>query len=280
MKAFGTDGEPELIKAFNVCFPSAVHLRCTLHLRQNMKDKLHNLGVPQSVAREFVDDIFGKQTGSHLEAGLVDPESEAVFRSVLSKLQYRWNNLETLRSCIPNDSEPQFHAWFCKFKAEDIIKCVLPGVRSQAGADPSRLFTTNSSESINHVTKQEVEWKENKFPQLISHLKAITAQHQAELEKAIIGRGEWHFCPPYATLQVPESAWFSKMKSEAKKKHLKVQTCQLEQGLESKIAAIEHAGVYQRQNMFECLSRKCWTVINIAINPDWYVEKSRESDSV
>ena len=114
-----------------------------------MKDKLRNLGVPQSVVREFVDDIFGKQTGSHFEAGLVDSESEAVFRNVLSKLQYRWNNLE--RSCIPNDSEPQFHACFCKFKAEDIIKCVLPGVRSQAGADPGRLFTTNCSESINQA---------------------------------------------------------------------------------------------------------------------------------
>ena len=84
-----------------------------------MKDKLRNLGFPQSVAREFIDDIFGKQTGSHLEAGLVDSESEAVFRNVLLKLQYRWTNLE--RSCILSDSEPQFHAWFCKFKAEDII---------------------------------------------------------------------------------------------------------------------------------------------------------------
>ena len=64
---------------------------------------------------EFLHDIFGKQTGSHFEAGLVDAESETSFRTVLSKLQYRWNNLE--RSCVPN-SEPQFHAWFQKFKAE------------------------------------------------------------------------------------------------------------------------------------------------------------------
>lgn len=119
LKAFGTDGEAELIKAFSVCFPSAVHLRCTLHVRQNIKDKLRNLSVPQSVAREFLDDIFGKQIGSHFEAGLVDSESETTFRNALSKLQYRWNNLE--RSCIPSDSEPQFYAWFCKFKAEDII---------------------------------------------------------------------------------------------------------------------------------------------------------------
>ena len=243
LKAFGTDGEAELIKAFSVCFPSAVHLRCTLHVRQNIKDKLRNLSVPQSVAREFLDDIFGKQISSHFEAGLVDSESETTFRNALSKLQYRWNNLE--RSCIPSDSEPQFYAVFCKFKAEDIIKCVLPGVRSRAGADPGRLFTTNSSESINHVIKQEVEWKENKLPQLISHLKTIIAQHQAELEKAIVGRGEWHFCAQYATLQVPESLWFSKMKPEAKEKHLKkVQTCQLEQVLESKTAT-KHESVKQ-----------------------------------
>ena len=225
LKAFGTDGEPELTKAFNVCFPHAVHLRCTSHMRQNVRDKLRSLNVPQSVMNEFLHDIFGKQTGSHFEAGLVDAESETSFRTALSKLQYRWNNLE--RSCVPN-SEPQFHAWFQKFKAEDIIKCVLPHVRSQAGADPGSLFTTNSSESINHVIKQEVEWKENKLPQLISHLKSIAAQHQAELEKAIIGRGEWHFCPQYTTFKVPESVWFSKMDSEVKEKHLKkVQTCQL-----------------------------------------------------
>ena len=203
LKAYGTDGEPELIKAFSVCFPHAVHLRCTIHMRKNVKDKLRSLSVPQSVASEFLDDIFGKQTGSHFEAGLIDAESEASFRTALSNVQCRWNNLE--RSCIPSSSEPQFHAWFCKYKAKDIIKCVLPEVRSRAGVDPGHLFTTNSSEAINHVIKQEVEWKECKLPQLISHLKAITAQHQAELEKAIVGRGEWHFCQQYATLQISES---------------------------------------------------------------------------
>ena len=63
----------------------------------------------------------------------------------------------------------------------------------------------------------------------IDHLKTITIQHQVELEKAIIGQGERHFCSEYAYLQVSESVWFSSMKSEAKDKHLKVQTCQLKQ---------------------------------------------------
>lgn len=41
IKAFGSDGEPELIKAFKMVFPNAILLRCTNHLRHNIKDKLN-----------------------------------------------------------------------------------------------------------------------------------------------------------------------------------------------------------------------------------------------
>ena len=223
LKAFGTDGEPELIKAFHVCFPKAVHLRCTNHLRQNVKDKLRSLGVPQSVFSEFLSDVFGVQKGSNFEAGLVDADSEASFSTALDNLKHRWNNLE--RSC--HGSDPQFHSWFCKYKASDIIKCVLPGVRVKAGVSPTHRFTTNVSESINHVIKQEVDWKENKLPVLIDHLKAITKQHVAELEKAVIGRGEWKFTTMHKHLQIPGTTWFSK-NLEFKEKHMKkVQSCKV-----------------------------------------------------
>lgn len=75
IKAFGTDGEGELIKAFKIAFPSAVHLRCVNHIRQNVKDKLHSLKIPRNVWKEFLLDIFGGQTGSHFETGLVDCSS-------------------------------------------------------------------------------------------------------------------------------------------------------------------------------------------------------------
>lgn len=89
LRAFGTDGEPELIKAFRTCFPHAVHLRCMNHLRQNIKDKLHDL--------KFLSDIFGVQVGNHFECGLVDPQSDTIFSAQLKSLKERWNNLE--RSC-------------------------------------------------------------------------------------------------------------------------------------------------------------------------------------
>ena len=218
LRAFGTDGEPELIKAFSVAFPKAVHLRCVNHLRQNFKDKLHALNIPKDLWKELLADIFGVKTGSHFEMGLIDVQSEKSFWEALGRLQGRWNNLEM--GCIQPGTEPQFHEWFCKYKAREIVECVLPKVRVKAGLKESCHFTTNTSESLNHVIKQEVEWKENKLPMLIEHLKSLTDQYNSELEKAVIGRGQWHFMPQYQHLEVLEISWF-KMTPSSKERHMR-----------------------------------------------------------
>ncbi len=88
LKSFGTDGEPDLIKVFKICFPKAIHLRCLNHLRQNIKDK-HSL---QQGFTEFLHDMFGVQRGNHFEEGLVDAETQAVFVASLDKLKEKWNN--------------------------------------------------------------------------------------------------------------------------------------------------------------------------------------------
>ena len=195
LKAFGTDGEPELIKAFKICFPHAVHLRCMNHMRQNVKEKLHDLNIPQNIWKEFLSDIFGVQVGSHFECGLVDSQSEATFSAALQALKERWNNLE--RSCKQGSSSPEFHTWFLTYKARDFIECVLPQVRLNAGINPTQHFTTNSSESLNHIIKLEVEWKESKLSTLIEHLKSIVDRQKSELEKSVTGRGQWHFTKEY-----------------------------------------------------------------------------------
>ena len=220
LKSFGTDGEPELIKAFSICFPNAVHLRCANHLRQNVKDKLRTLDIPQGVWKEFLADIFGKQVGSHFEHGLVDASSEAEFLSSLENVEGRWNNLE--RSCNGGESDVHFYSWFKEYKVHDIIHCVLPQVRREAGLkDPLALFTTNCSESLNNVIKMEVEWKESKLPVLVGHLQSIGDRQSAELEKAVISRGEWSFLSVYSMLVISEAQWFSHMSGEAKKRHLR-----------------------------------------------------------
>ena len=63
--------------------------------------------------------------------GLANAESEAAFNESLQRLKVKWNNLE--KSCTPSEGEPQFHTWFCDYKAEEIMKCVLPGARCHSG---------------------------------------------------------------------------------------------------------------------------------------------------
>lgn len=59
LKSFGTDGESALIQAFQQSFPSAIHLLCSNHVGRNVKDKLHELHVPESAKTAIVSDIFG-----------------------------------------------------------------------------------------------------------------------------------------------------------------------------------------------------------------------------
>ena len=51
--AYGTDGEENLYSALSQVFEDAKHLRCDIHLRDNVKRKLHELGITGSVAAEI-----------------------------------------------------------------------------------------------------------------------------------------------------------------------------------------------------------------------------------
>ena len=59
--------------------------------------------------------------------------------------------------------------------------------------------STNSSESLHHIIKQEVERKETKFYILI---KTIIDDQICQNEKAVINQGEWCFAQEYSTLVI------------------------------------------------------------------------------
>ena len=79
VRAFGTDGEEALYSAFQHEFPASVHLQCSIHMRRNIKDKLHELRVCESTAQIILGDIFGRQVELQHMDGLVDAESEEEF---------------------------------------------------------------------------------------------------------------------------------------------------------------------------------------------------------
>ena len=76
---FGTDGEVNLSNPLLNVFHSAMHLRCDIHVKDNIKSKLSSLGIPNLVAKEYMADIFGRGE----EAGLVHCEDGIKFNEVI-----------------------------------------------------------------------------------------------------------------------------------------------------------------------------------------------------
>ena len=200
IKAFGSNGEPELIKAFSLAFRDAVQLRCFSHFQQNIKDKLREIGMHESATKTILDDIFGRQIGSHFEEGLVDAEEEKTFWSMLDSLEIEWSNLE--RGYYLQKTVPSFFNWFKRHKAPVVAETMLRSIRKKANlGTPPCQFTTNHSESINSVIKTEVEWKESHLPQLVEKLHDIHTRQMQNLEMAILKRGEWRFCKEFQYLE-------------------------------------------------------------------------------
>ena len=95
LRCFGTDGESTLIQAcqHSFPFPSAIHLLCSNHMRRNIKDKLHELSIPENVRLVITQDIFGKQIGSCHYEGIVDAKSDGEFEKGVETLTRKWKGL-------------------------------------------------------------------------------------------------------------------------------------------------------------------------------------------
>ena len=76
---FGTDGDKALVEAFAHNFPYALQLRCFIHFKKNVQEKMRSFGFPSSVSDAVLADIFGKHTGSVYTEGFVDCASEDAF---------------------------------------------------------------------------------------------------------------------------------------------------------------------------------------------------------
>ena len=88
------DGEQALVQACRSQFSNAIHLRCWLHFKDNLRNKLErDLHLSRAVAQEFISDLMGKV--STLERGLLDAEDEEVFTAQLHSLEEVWNKRES-----------------------------------------------------------------------------------------------------------------------------------------------------------------------------------------
>lgn len=199
LRSFGTDREKALVDAFLHEFRFATHLFCCIHAHRNVKDELRRRRLPEYVASEITDDIFGKKTGSTYVEGLVDAEDDTLYRK-LDELEAEWKQKEDENP----GCEPGFYDWVCTHKVDAILSGMLkPGL-----GFPPVPFTTNASESLNAMIKRKVNYSKYELPTFVTHLKEIINEQQREVERAVIGRGKYKFRKEFYFLEVPEGNWY------------------------------------------------------------------------
>ena len=202
LKAFGTDGEAALENALSAAFPNALHLRCFLHFRGNVENKLRELGIPSVVAKEIVCDIMGR--ASALEYGLVDAKHGEELGVLLKAVKTRWNELEK-----PYNNLPRFHSWFEKYCGPVIARSMVQEVRQNAGLGcPPEPYYTNEVESKNKLIKEEVQYKKSQLPDFITKMSEMMFQQRREIERAVLNSGEYSVQEQYHHLTVETTKWF------------------------------------------------------------------------
>ena len=223
--AFGTDGEQGLVKALKMQFKDAIHLRCFIHFRRNLSDKLKELGVSQTVASKILGDVFGyaydnddDTLHANLEATevpLVDAENDDAFDELLVKLKDKWNELES--SCT--GKAPLFYSWFNQYKACDIKESMLASLRRAIGlGNPPCKYTTNSNESINAMIHGKNHYNAKNWADFCGFIKELVDVQRKEIELAILSKGEYRISSEYSKYMVSEETWWKLTPSQRRRK--------------------------------------------------------------
>ena len=207
LRAFGTDGEECLYSAFSAEFPQAIHLRCFLHFRDNCKMKLQDMNVPTETITQIIQDIFGSLLKGQM--GLVDANDAIELHDKLKAVEDKWEK-----------QAKGFFKWFIDLKLPAIELSMLKPVRQAAGlGNPPGPFYTNDIESINRVIKRKTDYRASEWPDFCRLARELVDEQECELEKAVIGIGEYTFNNEFKHLEIPLSSW-SCMTQAQRQKHL------------------------------------------------------------
>jgi hypothetical protein len=121
--SFGTDGEINVAKAFSSQFIFAVHMRCKKHLEANIESALVRFGIPQSIRREILLDIFGTRDSQTQFFGIADASNASDFDNKLKHVEVKWAQA--------HPTGAQFVDWFRCHAAKVIKDCMLRPLREQ-----------------------------------------------------------------------------------------------------------------------------------------------------
>ena len=90
--AIGTDGEENIIKAFSESCPTSTYLRCFIHFRDNVKEKMKSIGIDEANRKMICAEMFGIQNRTIFEEGIADSGNNQLFNCMGGKKMEKRNN--------------------------------------------------------------------------------------------------------------------------------------------------------------------------------------------
>ena len=213
---YGTDGEDNMAKAFSDVYSNAKHLRCDIHMKDNIKRKLSQLNITGDVASEIMSDVFGKKIDGGKEGGLVDCCSSEEFDSALISATQNWITI--------HENGKDFVNYFFKEKADVIRETARADIRSVCGLGyPPKAYTQNANECMNRLIKADetpsYSKKEAALLPYIEKIRREIVRQQEDQFLSLIGRGPYQITDEFSFLEVEEQTFYSM--TDTQKKSLK-----------------------------------------------------------
>ena len=100
----------------------------------------------------------------------------------------------------------KFHA-YCQKRLQDLIKNSVVKPYAQYGLNPT--WTNNNAECMNHVLKQNVDWKKKSLLQLIKVLERLLFLQDSHMTGVLFGSGDFALAKSWKSYSISKNAWCS-----------------------------------------------------------------------
>lgn len=204
MLVYGTDGELNLASALSSVFNDAIHLRCDIHLKDNVKSALAKYNVPQAAKTEIFKDVFGFEVSGEREGGLVDCNSETEFQTAIETATKKWKGF--------GPQAAQFCEFFLENHADVIKESMRADIRSMCGLGfPPVAYSQNAIECINRYVKENSSGSENVTKSLVKAVVNINNVVKRQFDEqflAVIGKGTYRLAKGFEFLGIKEDAFY------------------------------------------------------------------------
>jgi hypothetical protein len=194
----GSDDEKAMRKAMKHVFPTSRQIVCIRHIKLNVIDYLTStIGANSDSRRPIVDVLFGTH-------GLSLAEDEIAFDQRAS------DSKDIIKKHAPLFI-PYFESRVLPIMKENMLVSVEK--RGTVGLQ----WMNNDCESANHILKLAVDWRPKSLTELINILHDVVRGHYKDLERSLIGQGQYTLCPEYERFKMHASSYCAKTQEQRRK---------------------------------------------------------------